>query len=859
MIVFYSAAKPKKISSLKALYWSALFFFASPASAIPDLAHFDLPGQSMQTGLVEFALQAKVSIVVDNNLIKGYRTSPVIGPQNKKAALNQILSNAPLEFEYLPESGAYLIKKKNGSTQELSVDAIESPQEKNTGVIEEVLVSARQLPFRYNTVANTQMDGDIAYFDSSRFINFLPQQLIQDVQPKELSELLKYASGITLGDGLADSNDDVFIRGFQRHAIYIDGFRLSEATGIKLSLDNIEEVSILKGPSTLLYGQAEPGGIVNVVRKKPKAETFSSFYAEGGGFGQRAAGMDINLSSLPVEAINLRLIGSVREQDESGDFTNIHQELIAPQLAWHFSDKTRIDVGYEFRFSTHDWERDFPTLLPSGSFEGANLDDLVAQARPEFSTEFNLFNAELSHYFTDEWKIGLKYFWQHEEKLGVRTTPDVLTKTDVILNKDELGDNFYALFFAGQLFVPVIVHPPFDNPVLTLSKIRSLYDEDGEDYQNNIKLIVDGSVNLGPTTHHVMAGLDWHRQDLYKNYIVQVRDLLPQRTWPASDLDFAFFEIIQELVATADREFPLVSQEQRLLYDDYGFYIRDSIELGEQLIVSAGTRYNNIQGEFTDITKAEFTELNTYNQFSSQIGLVFKADDEHSFFINYSEALRANYHIDDLGSRKADPENSNQLELGLKLIEMDGRLSSTFALFNINKENIVDIKIIEGLRTSLEAYDQNTRGIDMDFTLQFSDNVDVIGALSLIEPEIVSGENRGKQPALAAERTASLLVYVDLTKHWDWNAGVNYVSERKSYGTGLGPLDGGVEQIYTLNSYKVFNLGVGYLLETAGYQGRFQLQVSNFFDEDYDTSIIGGTRFNPAEGRQVQGKITINF
>jgi iron complex outermembrane recepter protein len=144
----------------------------------------------------------------------------------------------------------------------------------------------------------------------------LPQTLIQDQQPADLGDLLKYASGITPGDGVSDSNDDVFIRGFQRHAIYVDGFRLSDSTGVKMLPANTERVEILKGPSTLLYGQAEPGGIINVVRKKPQNSTFIHADLGVGSLGRRYASMDINSQVPAVENVNVRVVLAAEDQHE---------------------------------------------------------------------------------------------------------------------------------------------------------------------------------------------------------------------------------------------------------------------------------------------------------------------------------------------------------------------------------------------------------------------------------------------------------------------------------------------------------------------------------------------------------------
>lgn len=832
---------------------------AEPAAKV---IYFDLPGQSLQSGLIEFALQANISIVVDNTLIKGHRSSPLVGPRTIETALGSILANAPLEYRFQAVTGSYVIQKKalvdDPASAALSPAA---PPTYASGVIEEVVVSGSRLPFRYHTVANSQIEGGIAYFDSSRFINILPQQLLEDQPPRELADVLKYASGITPGDGLSDTNDDVFIRGFQRHAIYLDGFRLSDSTGIKLSPSNIEQIDILKGPSTLLYGQAEPGGIINVARKKPQDETFVRVGLGVGSYSWQNANMDINLAA-PIDDMNFRLVMAVDDQAEAGEINNIHHELVAPTFSWQLSSATSLDLGYEFQFSQQEFGRDFVVLNPSGSFDGATMEELAAQARPEFSSEFNLYHGQLDHYFSDEWRMRAKYFWQQEDRFGIRTSGDILTTSNVLVDRAEFGNDFYALTLGGQLAIPILFHQQTSDILISLGDVRGLYDEEGNETVNNASISLDGTFTTTSLTHHLNVGADWYRQDVYKKYLVEKRDLLSGRFWYLENIDQAFFEITQAVMDSVVTRGQLSAQEQHLLYDDVGLYIQDNIELNEKWVATLGTRYTSLRGDHTDITQAEFTRLQTYNHFSSQFGLVFKVSENNSFFMNYSESLRANYHLDDVGSRAVDPELSDQIEVGAKSLLWDGRLLSSVAFFDIDKNNIVDLKIIEGYRTALQAHQQNTRGMDLDLSLQATSRLDLIAAVSLIDPIIVSGENRGKVPALAAKQTASLFAHYQLLDNLEVNGGVSYVGERITYGTGLGLDESGEnagEEFFILDPYTTVDLGLTYHFDLLGSSNKFQLVVNNFLDEEYYTSILGGTRFNPATGRAVLARVGFDF
>ncbi|HEY8939244.1 MAG TPA: TonB-dependent receptor [Cellvibrio sp.] len=847
---------------LKALAWCGVISFGLPVIAASvdssvKLINFDLPAQALQSGLVEFALQAEISIVVDNQLIKGYRTAPVAGPKTTANALASLLANTPLEYQFQPATGVYILRPKA-----TVVPAVTKPAEQD--VLDEVVISGTRFPFRYSTLANSQVDGGIAYFDSSRFINIVPQQLFVDQRPMELADLLKYSSGITPADGMMDTNDDVFIRGFHRHAIYMDGLRLSSTSGIKLSPANIEQIDVLKGPSTLLYGQAEPGGIISIVRKKPKDENFARVGIGGGSLGVRRFDADINVAEPTSAPVNFRLVMSLDEQEKQEEISNIKRTLVAPGLHWQPAASTSVDLAYEYQENSQEANRDITLFRATGSFAGGTMEELAAQAQPEFTSETNLYSAQLTHSFSDNWRLSGKYFWSSDIRNGVRTANDLIKTTDALLARDTLGSDYLAMVFGGQLSIPLIMHTQPDGYWLSLGEVRSLYDEEAEDFIYNSRVALDGTLSTGGVNHQLMMGVDWYRQDVYKNYVIERRNLLEGASWPFNDMALALLDTVQALKDSMGSRGNLFNQEQQLIYDEYGVFLQDNIELNPFWSATLGTRYANIKGDYFDITADEVTALQTYEDFSSQVGLVYKPIENYSLFINYSEALRANYHIDTIGARTVEPELSDQIEFGVKSQLLEGRLTSSVALFEITKNNIVNIEVIEGYRTALEAYSQASRGVDMDVTLQLTPELNIIAAASFIKAEITSGKNKGRLPEMVAETTASLYAHYRVNEQWELMLGTNYMGERRSYATGLllNEAQDGItvgEQYFVMNPYTLIDAGVAYQFKIFGADTRLQLWVNNLTDEYYFTSILGGARVNPAAGRTFMGRIGFDF
>ena len=440
-----------------------------------QISYFDLPGQALQSSLVEFAIQARVTVVADSRLIASYRSGPVVGPQPVDKALSGLLANTPLAFRFDADTATFIIQQKPSLPDADPAEPV--PVAKPAmPILDEVVVTSASYPFRYHTVTNTHLHGGMSYFDSSRFLNVVPRALVEDQQAKDIGDALKFVSGVTPGDGVTDSNDDVFIRGFQRHAIYIDGFRLSDSTGVKQLPANVERIDIIKGPSTLLYGQAEPGGVVNVVRKRPQDETFISAEVGGGSSGRRFASLDMN-GQLPGPGdVDVRLILADDAQDEQADITDVHRQLIAGSLKWEVTPDTIIDMGYEYQQASQQWDRNFLIFNAyEDIFPGASLGASAKQARPDFTTDYTLFDAAITHYFSPDWRLRAKYVWHDEERLGIRTTSENLLTNGMFFKREELGNDFAVFVLGGQVAIPLVIYPQSPEWLFRLGKLRSIY------------------------------------------------------------------------------------------------------------------------------------------------------------------------------------------------------------------------------------------------------------------------------------------------------------------------------------------------------------------------------------------------
>ncbi|WP_045855633.1 TonB-dependent siderophore receptor [Teredinibacter purpureus] len=814
---------------------------------VASLRAFDLPAQSLQAGLVEFAIQSSSTIVADQHLLKGYRTTPVLGPLPTDTALRLLLSSTALEFVYVATSDAYVITAKP-PTPEAGETTRSTDSEQ--AIIDELLVTGSRYPFRYNTVTNTQLHAGVAYFDSSRFFNVLPQTLIEDIQATSLDDILKYASGVLPGDGLSDTNDDARIRGYARQGIYVDGFRLDGRTGVRLMPVNIQQAEVVKGPATLRYGQGEPGGVINVVRKKPMHDTFTHLRMGGGDNGRGLFELDTNGRLTSADNIQYRFVAATEKQDLSGELSNLYQHLLAPSLSWQPSGNTRVDVGFEYQQSSQVLDRDFDVLNDyDDSRQGTTLSQVAGQSEEDFTSHSNLFSAEVSHYFSSEWRGHARFNVQQEYRYGIRTTTDTLLNNDLLVNLDELGDDFTLFFLGGQLAVPIVLRWDAPDWRFSLGRVRGLYDEESQSTITSGGLGLQGTLPWQSTTHHLSFGADWRSQQVEQRYIIEERDLLPGQTWTEAQTVQALDDVIAALTLSANTaNHAYADYHQELHTQELGLYAQDSIELNDYWVASMGLRYSLLTAEEVAVDGQTATQPK-YWQWSTQLGLVYRISERYSLFSNYNEGFRVNRVVDASGNQPADPEFSQQVEAGFKALLLEGRMVAGVAVYAIEKENIVETKRIEGVRTIQQAYSQRVQGIDMDISLQASDDINVIAAGSFMLPEITSGENTGLVPALAAEQTASLFGFYALNENLTFNGGFKYVSERFAEN----------ENNWLYGAYTTIDLGAGLHLPLAGETAHVTLTVKNVLDQRYNTATVFGVRENTSAGRTAVLSVSVDF
>ena len=275
--------------------------------------------------------------------------------------------------------------------------------------LEEILVLGTAAE-RYRAGATSALTGlDLDFLELPRVVDVIPEQLLLDQKITELDEALRNVPGVSFSDGFGGSNNDFLIRGFRRNTIYRNGLRVR--SNFRVNTNNLEQVQVVKGPAAITYGQVEPGGLVDIVTKKPLEE--QRVYLEGRGGTFNSSFFLADWSQPLGERAAIRINASTEESDTFRDFFDVDRDAIAVTGRFELTDRATLTADYEYRDEFRSFDRGSATIpVPGGREIAHRLLDIDISTRfgepfEEIDTEFEFASLTLEHAFNENWRVTL--------------------------------------------------------------------------------------------------------------------------------------------------------------------------------------------------------------------------------------------------------------------------------------------------------------------------------------------------------------------------------------------------------------------------------------------------------------------
>lgn len=631
----------------------------------------------------------------------------------------------------------------------------------------EVKVSATQRNSRDRVVtqerAATVGKSNVSVQDTPFSINVIDVEQIRETGAKNVQDALLYSAGVYAGRyGFDTRGDWAAIRGLSP-SNYIDGLRgiFGFYNNVRPEIYTLSAVEVLRGPSSVLYGQADLGGIVNVVTKRPQKTATREVEVQLGSHERKQIAADFT-GPLNAEGTWLyRLVALKRDSDTQVDYVNDDALVIQPSLTWQPNVDTRVTA--QFVHQQNDTKVSSQFLPSKGTLDPAPLGRIPSSrfaGEPDWD-RYDMRKNELSLF----WDQRLSSVWQVSTSL--RKTHSASVTREIYTSVGPIPDN------AGNT-----------------SRTVHAADRKTEVLATDVRL--EGSLALGPTRHKVAVGLDY-------------QDALWEEHNYFSQSGIGIFNVYRPVYGTVGnlnlQALRLVDRPDNQIIQT-GVYLMDHIEWGPW-VASAAVRRDRARNEVLNIGAPDTVVRNS--ETTGRLGLMYRFDNGISPYISVANAFLPNLGTD--GTPAASflkPTTGRQKEAGIKYLSLSGNTSVALAWFDIEQENRVVDGATPGGREQVGA---TTDGWELEVrhrmgALELLGNYSSIDALNAVT---------GKRLSSIAEKTASAWAQYRFAAGWRAGFGARY--------TGNVTGNAGVPVVPSVSLY---DLMVGY--STGAWDVRFDVK-----------------------------------
>ncbi|GEO82867.1 TonB-dependent siderophore receptor [Pararhodospirillum oryzae] len=634
----------------------------------------------------------------------------------------------------------------------------------------------------------------------------LPQRLLEEQQATTINDAFRNVAGAQATQSALQGAQWPILRGFETRNFYKDGMR-DDAFDRSPWLGNVERIEVLKGPASVLYGDGNPGGAINVVSKKPLQETTVTGSLWGGTGAEVGGSGDLSARLTDDGRALMRLIADADRKDAFVDHFDTYSRHLSGQFQAQPGDRTTVTVASEYRMR-HQNGNDFGLpayALGSGLSRSTSYDADWSERR---DIGLNL-SSRVTHALDDTWKISSGLLL-NQYSFSQELTSTSYTSADMAANRVRRTPN----------------------------KTDSLTREVLSDTN------LEGRFKVMGLSNQVLGGVEYAygvvERDVYGGTVTTTSLFTP-------DTSFAK----PSWTHTWDQTFTT----QRV-----GTYAQDLIEVLPGLKLMGGLRYDAVRRESDDEVQPTSTARNATtidHAFSKRLGLSYEAWPGVTFYGGWSRSFVPPGTSVSVGTLpQADPEMGEQLESGIKL-DIGEAFTATAAFYHLTRENVRTTNSVTGI-TSITG-EQRSRGVELDATWKITPEWNMLIAYAYTDAVVTKDDTYETWSRLPNVPTHSGRLWSMYTFSEGPAAGISLGGGLTYVGERAANLKRNVQ--YSMPGYTTVDLAAAY---QPTERVRLSLNANNILDKRYyigsgtwqttDTPMI-----NVGEPMSVIGRVQITF
>ena len=622
-----------------------------------------------------------------------------------------------------------------------------------------------------------------------------------------VAEALRYTASVLpeIRGASAAGASYLFSRGFYLEQ-YLDGARMPSDVSFGYAIPSfdpygLERIDIVHGPASVLYGQAAPGGVANLVSKQPTATPIHEVFVTTGSHNRMQAGVDLGGPVTTDGKLTYRFTATGLDTRTQVEGTRQKRIYIAPAVTWKPDENTTLTVLAKYQRDPDVGYYNFVPAVGSVLFNPAG----------QISSHTNVGDPEFDHHSRTQLSVG--YEFEHR----FNPTWTFRQNTHYTYVKDDLANVFPYGYASGSN--------------TTLNRYTFFNKESAKvfsiDNQAQVKL------NTGPVSHTMLFGFDFQR-------VLYGEDV--GAAFNASSLN-VFDPVYGNNTMPAETSYDQIRQKQ------FGVYAQDQMAWGKWRFL-IGAREDWVSADDNNPVTASY-EAQSARAFTWRTGLVYLFDSGIAPYASFSKSFDPQ--VGQLyGGGMAKPTTAQQYEVGVKYQPPGYNSFITASLFNLTEHNVLTSDLDHsGYYT--QAGEVRARGLELEGHASLTNNLDLVASYTYLND--VTTESNDTTTTISGDTTS-------LQNKRVWGIPRNIASAWLDYTLHAGPMrglgfGGGVRYLGSSydasNSIKVssvtlFDATVHY---DTGLHWLFSLNAKNLFNRQYVASCFSSATCTYGDGVEV--------
>jgi iron complex outermembrane receptor protein len=639
------------------------------------------------------------------------------------------------------------------------------------------------------SVTGTKTDTPIN--ETPQTINVVTAQQIEMTRATDINQALRYVPGFSTYS--SDNRSDWYaaLRGFTP-TLFVDGLSVPNTINLaswRVDPYMIESLSVLRGPTSVLYGQGDPGAIVDVQSKLANGERIREIEVQVGNYARKQIAFDIGDKIGDDGRLSYRVVGVARDGNVEVGPKADQRVALSPSIKWQPSAATSFTLYATY---LQDWTDTASNFLPV-------YGTVLPNPNGKIPADLYVGDPGFDKYGKKQASVGYKFEHQFNDIWTVRQSARFM----------HLSTDDWSVYGGGL--------DDADPTMASLTRYAGIfrYNYNRFDVDNQAQ----ANFRTGELEHTVLVGMEYNRQTTTDSESLALA--------PDLNLFNPVYTPVTPAIFSTDAAYPRTDIKSSM--DAFGVYLQDQIKWRRWVFTAGGRQDWSVTTQNDLVGGTQQTQSD--HAFSGRVGVTYLGDYGLSPYISYSTSFNPLLGVNLASGEIAAPTRGRQIEAGLRWQPPGKNLMLNAAIYQINQTNVATPNLADPtLSTYVQTGEVRSRGIELSAVGKVTNNLSIIAAYVYqdVKNVVANDDSLNKWPVDIPRPRQMASLWADWTWHTGVLAGLGFGAGVRYQSSAAGASDNSI----SVPSYTLYDAAVHY--DTRDW--RFAVNASNIFNRTY----VGG-------------------